>query len=337
MPSLSAHEKKQANKLIDSLLKAQNEKCFPDQLPELKAETIVRFLLESVLASEGHDGYGFPFDRPKLGAYRRLINTALAMKAICTSTRLTAKEKKQLRNIPQPFVRIAEDSNLAAAAKQLEQKIDIFEELRQLLKLAPVGGNQGLNHPGLEPSESENMNAIEQTIKDFRDKLDVSCPLQKKLQEQLDRHWKGLFRPPIKVHTSARGSFVIHPQRTNNIMEHLFRSANHAERRRTGTEFSSARLDATLPQSLLIRNLKDPEYLKLILDGSPDLTHRFSCLDPDLVRESIEATRSESSCYEKPRFARQVMIDSSTTKILAQYIIQEDLEVMNSHDRKLSA
>ena len=311
--------------LLDRIDAVGGDRVAPLSLPDLPPGTMAALLLQSARQAQCQgDGYGFPFDRPKLAEYEHLLRVGQTLGILRDNHPLAKAQRRLIERLCRPFEAIEKDRKLAAMATRLRRHEAIFEQLRQSLRLAPPGSGDGLNHPGLAPDED--IATIEAEVKAFRDGLDIEQPGLLKLQEQLDRHWDGLFRPPIHVTTADGRELVIHPQRTNNILEQFFRALNHLKRRCSGTELSAARFDAILPDSLLVRNLNDPAYVRIILDGADTLAQRFSRIDPALVRHNLREARSADSVFSNPRKACRVLRQSDTPSRLAIDILEHCIE-----------
>ena len=114
-----------------------------------------------------------------------------------------------------------------------------------------------------------------------------------KMLEQLDKYWVKLFADPLPVVT-PEGILYIQPQRTNNILERFFRGEKRRSRKKSGTASLSKVLKAALADTPLVQNLKNCEYMDIILNGCPSLAERFSQIDAHLVQEEIENAKKSS-------------------------------------------
>ena len=103
---------------------------------------------------------------------------------------------------------------------------------------------------------------------------------------QIDKYWEKLFADPITVETAA-GPILVQPQRTNNILEQFFRSLKRAHRRRTGNASSSRMLRTILAETPLVRNLENPAYMRILLDGKASLADVFAEVDIDTFRDAF--------------------------------------------------
>lgn len=96
------------------------------------------------------------------------------------------------------------------------------------MRLAPTGGNNGLNDEGT----TEAMAGIREAARQFRQPLVDGSKLAanllcRKILKQIDKYGDRLFADPIAVNTPDGTiiiSTIIYPQRTNNILEQLFRA-----------------------------------------------------------------------------------------------------------------
>jgi hypothetical protein len=121
---------------------------------------------------------------------------------------------------------------------------------------------------------------------------------------QIDKYGAKLFADPIAVQTS-HGPLWVQPQRTNNILERFFRDFRRDVRRRTGHNSMSQFLQSMIADTPLVRNLKNPQYLKVLLNGRPDLESCFAHIDIELVR--IEMLTARSGLDRLPAQLRQII------------------------------
>ncbi|MCK4303990.1 MAG: transposase, partial [Candidatus Eisenbacteria sp.] len=102
--------------------------------------------------------------------------------------------------------------------------------------------------------------------------------------------WKKLFADPLTVQTPS-GPILIQPQRTNNILEQFFRRLKRANRRRTGNASSSRMLRTMLAETPLVRNLENPDYMRILLGGRATLEEVFAEIEIDTLREAFREAR----------------------------------------------
>ena len=283
-------------KLIKSLETAIRDESLSSDacqfIPIVSAYTLIQWALQG--KSEGH-GYGFPFDHPLLTFAKRIRHIHTALEKL---------QPRQLRgewqdNIPyfkvdHALKSIMRDRKLWNALEQIEKKIIVFEKLRKAMRIAPTSGRAGLNDEG----QKGHIRTIGKRVQKFRAWLTgrkdyPQDPGAQKMIEQIDRYWKKLFADPITVHTPD-GPVLIQPQRTNNILEQFFRSLKRSHRRRTGNASSRRMLRTILAETPLVKNLENPDYMKILLNGKASLEAVFAEIDIDTFRAAFKDARNLS-------------------------------------------
>jgi hypothetical protein len=169
----------------------------------------------------------------------------------------------------------AEDPEIKSLIEEIRWRSATFDSLRNAMRIALPGGTNGLNDEG-----STNIISIREGVMKFRKSLEqneqlASDPLCGKMGEQIDKYLDQLFNDPIMVDTPS-GSVVLHPQRTNNILEHFFRELSRENRRKTGNNSKQRMLKNMLADTPLVKNLANPDYMSLLLNGKTDLEQLFA-------------------------------------------------------------
>jgi hypothetical protein len=72
-------------------------------------------------------------------------------------------------------------------------------------------------------------------------------------------------------------------------VERFFRDLKRTSRKRSGTIPLNKTLRTILADTALVKNLENPEYLEIILDGCKTLEERFEKIDSRLVTEKLKA------------------------------------------------
>jgi hypothetical protein len=224
------------------------------------------------------DGYGFPFDRPLLEFAQRLLTLYRRLPELLDLllTDEEPHENQAIFKLACEVSYVGNDPALCQAVEELRWRSLVFERLRRAMRIAPVHGTNGLNDEGT----GEAMTTIRRGIEKFRQALDKDPklavdPLCIKMAEQIDKYWDKLFADPITVDT-PNGPITIYPQRTNNILERFFRDERHAHRRKTGNDSMRRVLQAMLADTPLVKNLDNPDYMKILLDGKANLEELFA-------------------------------------------------------------
>ena len=259
-----------------------DEPSSSDEIAAMAAYTMIHWTFDT---SEV-DGYGFPFDCPHLIFYQRLRVLHDLVNAQLVSNNV-------LSGLWRPLTKIVKDQQLKKASLQMEKKVKVFKKLRMALSIAVPQNNKGLNDDGLEAD----IRSIEEEVKIFRRKITSNKEFYrkddyKKMIKQIDKYWDKLFADPITVNAPS-GQITIQPQRTNNILERFFRDFKRGNRKKSGTISLNKTLRSMLADTPLVKNLDNPEYLEIILDGSNTLEDRFEKIDSRMVIEKLKAEQKK--------------------------------------------
>jgi hypothetical protein len=259
-------------------------------MPVLNVYALIQWTLRG--KSEGH-GYGFPFDRPHLAFAKRIHLLHSEVEKLKTiRLRGERKDNKPYFKVYLDLEKIIKDRTLWKTVSEIEEKITVFEKLRKAMRIAATSSRHGLNDEG----QKGNIRTIEKRVKTFRAWLTrrkdyPQNPAAEKMIAQIDKYWEKLFADPITVETPA-GPILIQPQRTNNILEQFFRSLKRASRRRTGNASSSRMLRTILAETPLVRNLENPSYMRILLNGKASLEEVFAEVDIDTFRDAFREAQN---------------------------------------------
>jgi len=226
------------------------------------------------------NGFGFPFDRPLLEFAQRLMILNDYLPEVqqwlpdndLIGNRLFAKLANKISDVVQ-YPAFAEST------QELKWRCEIFDDLRKKMRIAEPGSKKGLNDDGTYQS----MASIEEGVQQFSSRLQTDRTLTGdalccKVVKQIDKYSNKLFADPIEVNTSL-GSMTIYPQRTNNMLEQFFRNLRRGHRRKSGNNSMRRVLQAMLADTPLIKNLDNPKYMELLLNGKNRLEELFAELE----------------------------------------------------------
>jgi len=252
------------------------------------SDIIVYMLIQWVFEYPSQSsGYGFPFDRPHLDFYHRLQEVYQILGKLKDAD-MTQKAKKPVIQIYKVLAEFAEDQRLNDLAKELETKSAVFDKLREAMRIALPDGKDGINDNG----GCSDMKTIKERVTAFRKWLPLNKHREKTyagMIKQIDKYWEKLFADPIPIQT-PQGTITVQPQRTNNILERFFRDEKRRGRKKTGTASLNRMLKSILANTPLVRNLKNEEYLEIILNGCSSLEERFSQIDARLVQQEMSSS-----------------------------------------------
>ena len=262
------------------------------------------------------DGYGFPFDLPLLNFTERILELDAHLPEILEQhPHEDWNQKKPLVKLARLVSNVAKDSVLQGAVKELRWRSKTFNSLRKAMRIAPIGGSNGLNDDGT----SEAMSTIQQGVESFRLQLDDNLeladdPLSHKMAEQIDKYGDKLFADPIEVDTPT-GKVTLYPQRTNNILEQFFRDLKRGQRRRTGNNSMTRMLRSMLADTPLVKNLENPEYMEILLNGKESLEELFSELGKCHSTADIQAQADYTDSI-LPGFKAVIKIQNLPDRVL---------------------
>jgi len=275
---------------VSGLAKAILSEDLPKDTPLLSLASSYSLALWALQGKHCGDGYGFPFDLPLLRFTERLLDLDPRLPEILGQyPDEDRNHKKPLVKLARVVSDVAKDSMLQRTVKELRWRSKTFNSLRKAMRIAPIGGSNGLNDDGAP----EAMSTIQQGVESFRLQLDenpelAADPRSCKMAEQIDEYGEKLFANPIKVDTPT-GKVTIYPQRTNNILEQFFRNLKRGQRRKTGNNSMTRMLRTMLADTPLVKNLENPNYMDALLDGKGSLEELFSELGKTYVTADVQA------------------------------------------------
>lgn len=250
------------------------------------------------------NGYGHPFDRSELVYLQRMKKTYNSLKAYP----LDSKELSELEFL---LASILEDSDLCKHMTALEKKVQDFDHLRAIMKIAPIYGVKGLNDDG----EECDMTAMEEQLKIFIKSEEIrnnSDKAYQKMIKQILKYWKMLFSKPVEVRLSSGETVFTYPQRTSNCMERLFREFQRSEYKRTGMSTLGRTARAMIAETPMMKNLQCPEFMNIILNGQPTLAARFAQLHMKCIQERVNGSQNEEKL---PAGLKKIVNNSDFYKI----------------------
>ena len=257
-------------------------------MPLISAYSLALWVLHG---KRSGNGYGFPFDRPLLHFAERVLELNHCLPEFLNLLP-DDNTKRPLRRLAKQISASGHDKKFLIAIKELRWRIKVFDDLRNAMRIAPENKNNGLNDDGGQ----ESMDTIRKEVKKFRNKLKnksnlASDTLCQKIGKQIDKYSEKLFADPIEVSTPA-GLILIYPQRTNNILEQFFRSFRRTQRRKTGNNSLNQMLNTMLAQTPLIKNLDNPEYMDVLLNGEKSMEDLFAEIDKKIRFEDYNSEKN---------------------------------------------
>ncbi len=284
---------------LEAMITGIEEENLPAECPLSTIPTVAVYTLVSwVLDAESEaNGFGFPFDQSNLVFYQRIQEAGLRLHQLFRiQLQGDWRENKVYANISHDLHGVLNDSVLRKAALRMEEKVAVFNRLRKAMRITLPESKRGLNDTG---ECSSSMKTIEKEVGKFRAWLSRSSRYSQqreyqKLVEQIDTYREKLFADPIVVKTAA-GTMIIQPQRTNNILEQFFRKLMRGYRKKNGFNSMERVLKTILPDTPLTMNLKNSEYMQILLAGKTTLEERFAEIDAKEIRRKLVESRNGTS------------------------------------------
>lgn len=257
----------------------------------------VRALAQWVLdfAAEASDD-GFPFDRPYLDLYVRGSQMRRAIDAFHRhphSSRVVTRALRRLGHILDPLQR---DERFAQAARTLTTRAELFEKLREALRLTPKpsGRRQATAvSPPVEEAVAE-LQDVRKAVRKLRAWLRKNRPARGPAEDRreaidiilrhLKDHGRSLWGHAIRLPAAAGGGIRL-VDRTNNVEEGWFHGMKHDERRRSGRKILTQDLEQLPAGAAYARNLRCPDYVALTCGSLENLPKVFADLDRKDVKE----------------------------------------------------
>lgn len=242
--------------------------------------------IQWILAYEQElNGYGAPFDRSEFVYLQR-------MKKAYDSLKEYSLEFKELSELKFLLACILEDPDFKKQMAAMERKVEDFDHLRAIMKIAPTGGGKGLNDDG----EECDITMMEEQLKVFIESNKIknnSDKAYKKMIKQILKYWKMLFAEPIEARLPNGEIVLVYPGRTSNILERLFREFQRLEYKRTGMGTLGRTVRAMIAETPMMKNLECPEFMNIILNGQPTLAARFAQLDKKHFKERMNESQNK--------------------------------------------
>jgi len=242
------------------------------------------------------NGFGFPFDRPHNEFYRRL---GLLYRKLKSFQSKCDDDNKLISKLVDDLYPLINDIECLEAYQIFSEKEKVFDKLRHALSIALPTTANGLNDNG----EDVEIETIENRVKEFKEWFFQEGyhkdNAYQKLIGQIEKYWEKLFSDPIQI-TSSEGVTFLQPQRTNNIIEQFFRGIRRAHRRTTGNNSMCKKLQSMFADTLLVKNLNNTDYMKVILDGNMSLAEKFAEIDhKQVIARTKDAGNDENKIPRK--------------------------------------
>jgi len=238
-----------------------------------------------LLEGDGHKDAPFPFSLPHLHLVRRCERADEQADLWVPSPR-TAPERRALQQLRSLMARLPKERGITLATERLDEGWQAFCELRDVLRLTNAElprADVRAEQPHLPSLELLRLAEMERDLLDYKQELDKRVAAAGKssvhavVLRYLQRHGGRLFGHPARRDEDGRVLAVV--ARTNNALEHLFGGHKQELRRRLGRAHLARDLQQQPAQAALVRNLRHPDYVRVLCGSLDDLPDAFAELD----------------------------------------------------------
>ena len=250
-------------------------------------------------AKRSGNGYGFPFDRPLLVFYQRLVQMYKKLNTIKQILENKGLQNKLVEKLLADMNQLVTDNELKTYSKDITEKAEVFDQLRQALHIALPDKKNGLNDNG----EDIDIRTIENKVNMFCERITKQQKYQttgyQKLIVQIEKYKGKLFADPIAVTKPLGEKIHIQPQRTNNLLEQFFRRIKRGYTKRSGNSKLKRVLQSMIADTPLIKNLENQNYRTILLNGNKTLAQRFAEINEKDVIEKMKKTKIDEQKIPK--------------------------------------
>jgi len=253
----------------------------------------------------------FPFDRPYLDLYDRCVR---ARRAAHTFLR-DPPEDPQVCKTLERLCRILDPANaevpFSQVAERLRGRAELFDELRDALRLVPRTGGRNQTPPTHAVPVQEaiaELQDIKVAVERFTTSIHQRRPQRGPAQgtreaidivlQHLEEHGDSLWGHVISLPEEV-GCGVRLVDRTNNSLESFFRGMKHGERRRSGRKNLTQDFESLPTEAALAYNLNCPDYPRDCLGFTRPLAPRVCAIGR--CGASDDPRNATAVCDTRPR------------------------------------
>jgi hypothetical protein len=282
--------------------------------------TAVRGLAQWILnVRDDGTGQGFPYDLPWFDLYARCLFISSALPTFLQALPEDAALRKALKKLKRILEPIEQDQiPLFAVGEALRKRADFFNRLRDALRLEDG-----------EKDSIKKLNDVQTSLKRLTRALRKERPQRGPAQDV--RRAIDIILTHLESHGSYLSGHIISMPgnkaeirlvaRTNNILEGLFHTIKHGERRRSGRKILTQDFEALPATAVLAANLCHPDYVNLICGSLDHLAHAFAQLDagdrsrsiasskvPDITKiETASLSSADKKIIRQPLFQARIL------------------------------
>jgi len=295
----------------------------------------VRAIAQWVLDS-ARDGnhVGFPFERPYLDLYERARKARRAVDAFLRKPPAGKATCRSLKRLARLLGSIGIASDLSGVAKRVSARAELFDELRDVLRLHPKPPS-GNDEPASIHEAVAELCDIRKALRTFQRSLHTRRPARGPAEDSreaidlvlkhLKEHGKSLWGHAISLPKRAGGGIRL-VARTNNLLESFFHRMKHGERRRSGRKVLTADFEHLPADAALACNLTKPDYVEILCGSLEELPDAFADLDIAKRSQTPGSPPSMHRAAEEDLQADFASLPRNDRRIVRAVILRQRIE-----------
>lgn len=243
---------------------------------------------------EDSSGEGFPFDRPYLDFYDRLITVHRAIPRLLgdpLQDRHVSRISKRCQRIVNP---VLSEVPFHQTVRRLRARASLFDELRDALRLVPKNTSNSKHRPDTAVREMADIRQhVEHLVKSLEERRPERGPAQDTrnaidlILRHVEDHGHNLWGHVIPLPIEQGGGIRL-LQRTNNLLEGFFKRMKHNERRRSGRKVLTQDFEHLPAEAALAYNLKDNDYVAIVCGSLERLPEAFARIDLEKKQRALD-------------------------------------------------
>jgi len=276
-------------------------------------------------------GLDFPFDRPYLSFYNRCMVVLRAIDAFLRVPPDDGTVVRMIRRLRRMASKVSCEVPFSQTVKRLHRRADLFDELRDKLRLAKelpkketMEDLDEMRHQfETWTADLENRRPKRGPGKEIRDAVDI-------ILKHVDTHGDNLWGHAIRLPERAGGGIRL-MSRTNELLENFFGTMKHGERRRSGRKNLGQDLEHLPAEAALAYNLEHADYVNIVCGSLEQLPLAFAQLD----MENPNRKKKWLPPQEVVNFEQELQLSTASLSSADRRLVRTDL--MNQRIKKAAS
>ena len=256
-----------------------------------------------LLRGEGKATADFPFTLSELDLLERLAAAPERLE-LWVSPRGRLAAAPELRALEALLAELEAEADLPRLRQQLTDRRRLFQEVRDVLRLADPSQPPAAHLPEIELLlRGEIQEAFDHYFRALQPRIRSARGSLQKALRTVRKHLQPL-RPFLFGHPEVhdgQGQLLYVVERTNNALEHFFSSHHQGLRRRTGRKHLGRDLDQLPAHATLVHNLHDPLYVEILCGSLDQLPSALASLPPEALDSAPLRPRPHRSLQRRLR------------------------------------